>query len=205
MEKGRNVEQDIINAARNVFQERGFKEATMRDIAAKANINMAMLHYYFRSKDNLFYLVFDETFKILSSKIVHIITDEKIDLFEKIRIIVNEYTSFFDKNPHLPAFIMGEIIRNPDIIGKRMKGSIDPVLTLKVFADQLQDQHEKGVIRHISVYSLLLNIISLCVFPPLAKSVYNEVAGIDQYHLKEVSETRKKELADFIINAIKIK
>jgi TetR/AcrR family transcriptional regulator len=205
MEKGRNVEQDIINAARSIFQERGFKEATMRDIAAKANINMAMLHYYFRSKDNLFYLVFDETFKILYNRIILIITSEKIDLFEKIRVIVDEYTSFFEKNPHLPSFIMGEIIRNPEIIGKRMKGSLDPVLTTKILADQLQEQYEKGIIRKTSVFSLLINIISLCVFPALAKSVYNEVSGIDPYHLKEANDERKKELADFIINALKIK
>jgi len=75
MRQNRNVEQDIVEAARKVFQEKGYKEATMRDIAAEANINMAMLHYYFRSKDNLFYIVFDEAFKMLYIEIIKIITN----------------------------------------------------------------------------------------------------------------------------------
>jgi TetR/AcrR family transcriptional regulator len=204
MEKTRNVEQDIIDAARNVFQKNGFKEATMRDIANEASINLAMVHYYFRSKDNLFYIIFDEAFRMLYEKITHIITNEKLDIFEKIRITVSEYLSFFNTNPQIPMFIVREIIRNPEKIGDRLKISINPIPTFKHFADQLQDAYEKGVIRQTSAFSLVLNIISLCVFPVLAKSVIIQVSGIAAVEMEAISENRKKEVADFIINSIRI-
>jgi len=70
MKHDRNTEQDIILAAQKVFQEKGYKEATMRDIAAEANINMAMVHYYFRCKENLFFLVLDEAFRLLVEEIL---------------------------------------------------------------------------------------------------------------------------------------
>jgi TetR/AcrR family transcriptional regulator len=204
MKNLRNVEQDIIDAARKVFQEKGYRGATMRDIASEANINMAMLHYYFRSKDNLFYMVFDDAFRMLYQKIDQIITDEKIDIFEKIRIIVSEYISFFDINPYLPQFIMGEVIRNPEKIGQRIRSTINPLVTFKVFSDQLQEQHKKGTIREISVYSLVLKIISLCVFPALARSVISEIIGFETIDMAKSMEISKTEVSDFIINSIKI-
>ncbi|HPT20517.1 MAG TPA: TetR/AcrR family transcriptional regulator [Bacteroidales bacterium] len=204
MEKTRNVEQDIIEAARKVFQKNGFREATMRDIANEANINLAMVHYYFRSKDNLFYIVFDEAFRMLYEKITKIITNEKLDIFEKIRILVNEYISFFNKNPQIPLFIVREIIRNPEEIGDRMKININPVPTFNHFACQLQEEYEKGTIRKISALSLVINIISLCVFPALAKSIIINVSGLTEVEMEAIAESRKKEVADFIINSIRV-
>jgi TetR/AcrR family transcriptional regulator len=204
MKNLRNVEQDIIEGARKVFQEKGYKGATMRDIASEANINMAMLHYYFRSKDNLFYLVFDDAFRVLYHKIHQIITDDRIDLFEKIRIIVSEYISFFEINPYLPQFIMGEVIRNPEKVGQRIRSTINPEETFKVFSDQLREQYEKGIIREISVYSLILKIISLCVFPALARSVISEIIDVETVEMVKYIEISKSEVSDFIINSIKI-
>lgn len=203
-EKSRNVEQDIIDAAHKVFQRNGYKETTMRDIASEANINMAMLHYYFRSKDNLFFMVFDDAFNLLYQKIDQIITNGKMDLFEKIRIIVSEYISFFETNPHLPLFIMGEVIRNPEKIGQRIKCRIDPIQTFKIFSDQLQAEYKNGSIREISAFLLILNIISLCVFPALAKSVISEINGFEPVYSDSTIENRKKEVAEFILNSIKI-
>lgn len=204
MEKGRNVEQDIIDAAHKVFQKNGYKETTMREIASEANINMAMLHYYFRSKDNLFYMVFDDAFGLLYKKIDQIITNDKIDIFEKIRIIVSEYISFFETNPYLPLFIMGEVIRNPEKISQRIKCKINPKLTFKLFSDQLQSEYIKGTIREITAYSLILNVLSLCVFPALARAVINGINDFETTYLESDIEARKMEVTDFIINSIRI-
>lgn len=203
MRQNRNVEQDIIDAARKVFHEKGYKESTMRDIAAEANINMAMLHYYFRSKDNLFYLVFDEAFKMLYSDVIKILSNNELDLFEKIRTIVSEYITFFSEKPYLPQFIMGEIIRNPEKIGERMQRNTNLIVAFRIFTEQLKKECEKGTIQQISALSLILNIISLCVFPAVARPLINEVVGVEIAAYDVANEARKKEVADFIIKAIK--
>ena len=149
MRQNRNVEQDIIEAARKVFQEKVYKEATMRDIAAEANINMAMLHYYFRSKDNLFYIVFDEAFKLLYSEIIKILSDDEMDLFQKIRTIVSQYITFFGEKPYLPHFIMGEVIRNPEKIGERMQRNTNLIVAFRIFSEQMKMEYEKGTIQQI--------------------------------------------------------
>ena len=48
------TEQQILEAARKIFREKGFEGARMQEIADAAKINKAMLHYYFRSKELLF-------------------------------------------------------------------------------------------------------------------------------------------------------
>jgi len=203
MKKSRNVEEEIIHAARKMFHEKGYKEATMRDIAAEANINMAMLHYYYRSKDNLFFIIFDEAFRSLYEKIIKIITDQYMDIFQKIRLITSEYIRFFDNNPTIPQFITGEAIRNPEIIGKRMKSIMDPVFTYEVFKDQLQKEIQKGTIRPISALSLVLNILSLCIFPAIAKPILKEFIDDNLTEMNIIIESREKDVADFIINSIK--
>ena len=60
MELGTETEAKIIQAATEVFLEKGKDGARMQEIAQKANINKALLHYYFRSKDKLYETVFRE-------------------------------------------------------------------------------------------------------------------------------------------------
>lgn len=204
MDKSRDVEKEIVEAARRVFHSKGFKEATMRDIAAEANINLAMLHYYFRSKDNLFLIVFDESFRRLYEKIAKSISDPEWSVFDKIRMITNEYLSFFQNEPSLPPFIIGEVIRNPEKIGKRLRQIVDPQNTFKAFAEQLQKECMEGKIRPVSAFTLLLNTLSLCVFPAISKSVMQELLEYDEITMKKLLDDRKKEVAEFIINAIKI-
>lgn len=200
----RNTEQDIINAARKVFQEKGFKEATMRNIADEAKINMAMLHYYFRSKENLFYIVFDEVFSQLYEQVIKVLSSEEFDIFEKIRNIVNEYISFFVEKPYIPHFIMGEIIRNPERIGGRMSRNISTQFAYYTFSMQLKAEQERGVIRPTSALELLINTISLCIFPVVAKPLFTEVMGIDTEAYNSMIEERKKTVADLLINSIRV-
>lgn len=204
MKQERNTEQAIIEAACKIFQEKGFKEATMRDIAAVANINMAMVHYYFRSKEKLFFLVLNEAFSFLLEKVIKILTNDQLDIFEKIRAIVGEYITFFAEKPYLPQFLMGEVIRNPERIGKQMLKNISFLNVFRTFSDQLEKEYEKGTIQHISALSLLLNIISLCVFPAIVKPVVCKELNFDSTIFDHLIEGRKTDVADFIIKAIKI-
>lgn len=204
MKKIRNVEQDIIDAAKKVFQEKGYKAATMRDIATQANINLAMLHYYYRSKDNLFYLVFDESFHMLYENLSANIAASEFDVFTKIRIIVREYISFFNNQPHLPPFIVGEIIRNPEKISKRLLENSQSAQIFRVFSVQLQKEFEAGTIKQISAFSLVMNILSLCVFPAIARPISQEIFSLDNASMDAILEARKDEVADFIINAISV-
>ena len=99
---------------------------------------------------------------------------------------------------------MGEMIRNPEWIRKRMVQNMSFLIVFRTFSEQVEKEYEKGTIQHISALSLLLNIMSLCVFPAIAKPIVQDNSDAAKTSVFDlVIENRKTEVADFIIKAIK--
>ncbi len=69
MAKDKKTEDQIIEAAHKVFQEEGYAGARMQKIADTANINKGLLHYYFKSKDKLFFTIFSTAVEKMLGKI----------------------------------------------------------------------------------------------------------------------------------------
>jgi len=86
-----SAEQKIIEAARKLFTEKSFDAVKTRDIANEAGINLALLNYYFRSKEKLFEIVMQENMQKFFQSIVGIINDEETTIREKVELLVNRY------------------------------------------------------------------------------------------------------------------
>ncbi len=84
-------EEKIKEAARGIFTQKGFLATTIRDIAAEANLNVAAINYYFRSKEKLFEFIMDETIGRLFNKIEPVLNNENMGVDEKIEICVGYY------------------------------------------------------------------------------------------------------------------
>ena len=108
----KNTETLILDTARQIFIEKGFDGARMQEIADKAGINKALLHYYYRSKQKLFEAIFDESFKKIIPRIFEFMSSSK-SLEFKIEQFVSSYIDILIENPHLPSFVLHELNRNP--------------------------------------------------------------------------------------------
>src|SRR5271156_3051845 len=102
------AEQRILAAAKKVFLLKGMDGARMQDIADEAGINKALLHYYFRSKEKLFEVIFREAMDQLFPRIIGILNADK-PLFDKIESFCGEYVGMLLNNPYLPMFVMNEV------------------------------------------------------------------------------------------------
>jgi AcrR family transcriptional regulator len=197
-----DTEQKILNAAIDVFQSKGMDGARMQEIADKAKINKAMLHYYYRSKQKLFEAVFKSAINLMLPKIVKIIdTDEH--LFDKIRSFTTNYISFITKHAFIPAFIINELNRNPEIIKEVFSNKFDSNVEEKL-VNQINDLVEKGEIVPIKPEQLLLDVVSLSIFPIIAKPLLGSVLQKDVTAYNQLIEERKTHVAEFIINSIKV-
>ncbi len=203
MERNKDAEKDIINAAREVFHNKGFKGATMRDIASRANINLAMVNYYFRSKEKLFDIIIDETLETFYVKLAKSTGRNDIDIIKKIEIIINEYTDFFWGEPNLPLFLVGELIRNPDKLTARFKKIVNKSNVFKNFQKQLSDKTKDGTIKQVGAFPILLNILSLVTFPLIAMPLIKEIHGSEITINETMVALRKREIVELIINSIK--
>ena len=201
MIKDKNTEGQILTAAKNVFQRKGMDGSRMQEIANEAGINKAMLHYYYRSKQLLFEAVFKSAFSLLAPQLNTILNDDS-SIEEKIKNFTHNYITFILKHPYLPNFIIQELNRNPEFIEKIKQNKAFP--NLDKFKKQVNTEIEKGIIRPIKAEQLFINIMSLNIFPFVAKPLIKAFADVDDKMYKQLIEDRKIEVADFIINAIKI-
>ncbi len=196
-----NTEEKIIRAAKKVFMQHGMAGARMQCIADEAGINKALLHYYFRSKEKLFSIVFQKAVKESIPQIVKVFNTEA-HLFDKIRKFVREYLEFIGENPYLPMFIMHELASRPE----HLQALLESIkIDIDFITKNIEEEIEKGTIIPIKPSHLMVNIISLCVFPVVAKPMISRffVPNGNNDAYDQFLEERKEVVADFVINSIK--
>lgn len=200
-EKLENTEIEILNAAKEIFQQKGMDGARMQEIADKAKINKALLHYYYRSKQLLFEAVFKSAFSLLAPQLNKVLNDDS-DLFEKITKFTDSYITFVIKHPYLPNFVIQELNKNPDFVMKLRAQENFP--TIDKFKQQVTDAIKEGIIKPIEAEQLFINIIALNLFPFLGEPLLMALLNVDKKSYTQLLQDRKAHVADFIINAIKI-
>lgn len=199
--KTENTETEILIAAKEIFQQKGMAGARMQEIADKAKINKALLHYYYRSKQLLFEAVFKSAFSMLAPQLNKVLNDDS-DLFEKIRKFTENYVSFVIKHPYLPNFVVQELNKNPEFVQKLRSEKNFP--SIEKFKLQVSDAINQGIIKPIEAEQLFINIISLNIFPFIGEPLLMALVNVDKESYNKILENRKTEVAEFIINSIKI-
>lgn len=199
-EKQKNTEKEILDAAKDVFQTKGMTGARMQEIADKAGINKAMLHYYYRSKRLLFDAVFKNAFSLLAPQLNAILNDDST-VEEKVENFTHNYISFMAKHPYLPNFVIQELNRNPGFIEEIQESSAFP--SLDKFNTEVEKEVEAGILKPIDGKQLFVHIISLNIFPFVATPLIKGFLKLSDEAFKEMIEARKTEVSRFIINSIK--
>lgn len=194
------TEEKIFNAARIVFQKKGFSGARMQEIADEAGINKAMLHYCFKNKQLLFEAVFMNAFGQLAPQINEIFNSNE-SVFDKIKKFTFSYITFVIKNPFLPPFVVQEMNNNPEFVLKFFTNENRPKPDL--FLSQIEIEIQKGIIKPINPKQLLLDILSMTIFPFAAQTMVKGLVHISDSEFNLMMEERKSLIAEQIINSIK--
>ena len=198
--KDPSTEEKILIAAREVFMQKGFDGARMQEIADVAGINKALLHYYFRSKDKLFKAVFEYAIQKLFPSMMQIFSSQG-SLSEKIRRFFDIHAGFLIENPLVPRFIVHEMSAHPErlqVFFAYFK-NLDPY---QKFDKLIRESISLGEIREIEPIQLLLNLVSLSVFPVLAGPMLSGALDLNEEEYRAILEKRKVHAADFVIRAI---
>ena len=199
--KDKSAGDRILAAAKKVFMTKGMAGARMQDIADEAGINKALLHYYYKDKEKLFELILMEEAQKFFPKI-NMIFQSELPLFEKIEKFVNEYIDEMVENPYLPWFVMNEINRDPDQFMYKIWGKNNLPKPAK-FLEQIEQEVKKGTIKRISPLHLLLNLLSMTIFPFVAKPMIIRNLKMDELQFRQTIEERRKEIPRFIIDSIR--
>ena len=204
MELGnKNTEQIILEAAEKLFLDKGFAATKTTEIAQEAGVNHAMLHYYFRTKENLFNKIFENKTQYFLSSFSTAFSQE-LPFREKIKLSVETHFDFIGTNPKLPMFIMREIVSNKEkreYLLQFFQQEIIPKVstTLNKLTQTIKDEAEKGNIQPVDPIDLILNIASLNVFAYITGQVFFDA---DKVGLKAYLEQRKKNNVEVILRSL---
>ena len=195
-----STEQKIFDAAHEVFVQKGMDGAKMQEIADRAGINKALLHYYYRSKDKLYEAVARAVIGRAAPMISQLIESDK-PLEEKIRHFIEFYISIISKNPFIPLFIISEINKHPDHFFEKILPAELP--KPQIFIRQVEEEIAAGRIRAVNPKHLVINIVSMCVFPFIAKPMARFALGLNSAELKLFLEERKEQVTEFVLASLR--
>ena len=197
-EKELSTEEKILISASKVFTEKGFSGARTRDIAEEAGINLALLNYYFRSKEKLFEQVMKAKIVLLFGQILPIITDEKTTLEEKIDLTTEKYIDILSKNPNLPVFVISEIQKKNSELT-----SIIPIR--KVFNNSSLIKQIKEKRPDMNPLHFLVSFLGMTIFPFVAKPIFNAFQIIKDDEFQQFIEERRKLIPVWVKTLLELK
>lgn len=198
-----STEEKIKNAARKVFTQKGYSGTKTRDIAKEAGINLALLNYYFRSKEKLFDIIMLESFQEFMKSMISVFNDEKTSLEKKIESMVSNYIDLLIKQPDIPLFVLSELRNNPNELIKKM--SLDNNLMKSFFMKQIQQAIKEEKIANISPVHFFMNMMSLTVFPFVASPMLKNLGDLQQKDFDKLMQERKKLIPKWIKATMKVK
>jgi AcrR family transcriptional regulator len=174
--------------------------ARMQDIADEAGINKALLHYYFKSKEKLFEMIFKEASSAFFPKLTGIIESDQ-SLSEKIEHFCSAYIDMLLQNPFLPLFILNEAAKQPEHFRKKFWKNREQVF--ENFVTQLAADMQKKKIKSVNPAHLFMNMISMCIFPFIAKPMWMMSTGMSETGFNAFILERKKIIPKLINDSIK--
>ena len=191
-----NSEERIKAAARKVFHQKGYAGTRTRDIAEEAGINHAMVNYYFRSKEKLFGIVMLETMTFFFKGVSTILNNENTSLEQKIEQVVAKYIDLLLEEPELPTFVFNEVRTNPEPFIEN--SPIYKALQNSVLARQYSEAVARGEVSEPNLLQMVLNVISLVIFPFITQPILIALNKIDNDQYKALILERKKLIPQWI-------
>lgn len=198
-----NTEEKILAAAEKEFFEKGYAGARTASIAEAAGVTHAMLHYYFRTKDKLFDRIVESKIGMLRDIMLGSVGDPSIPLFEKLKMAIEQHLDFIAANPGLPQFMINEVFGRPDkmpIVIEKMKRHTP--LMVESLQHQIDEYAQRGLCRSVDAATLILDIVSLNIFPFTAMPMANPLLGGMMDDREAFVERRKKENVETIMRKL---
>lgn len=198
-----NMEEQILLVAKELFMQYGYEGVSTTQVAKAVGCNQALVHYYYRTKQNLFKIICQQEIQKML-KILADIPQEDISFENFIEKIIEAQIGFLKNNPDAPFFIIGELRHNSEVLkmmrelfsefGKEIVGKIRMFVQMK---------QSKGELKDISIEDLLIDIVSLDVMSFVGQVLFTQILKMDSQTQEVFLERRKTHIKKLILSSIK--
>jgi len=197
------TERAIFDAALAVFARDGRHGARMQAIADAAEINKAMLHYYFCDKETLYEEVFAFTMGRFMASFDTSLRDAPT-FEETLRAFIEEYVEFVRSNEDAMRLMVNENLAGGTLLGEHLReleqsGDAPP----QILAEQIEHAAEAGTIRSVDPHHTVVSVISTCLFFFVAKPTVQMMHPDAGEDWEAFVESRKDHLFDLIYQGLR--
>jgi TetR/AcrR family transcriptional regulator len=198
------LEEAILEVAEKLFLEKGFALTSTTEIAKEVGCNQALVHYYFRTKDNLFNVIFEQKFKTFFQGVFEMKTMGNLSFQDKLRHIIETHFDLLRKNPKMPALILNELSRRPDQLEElREKLHTLPEQLFAELEKDLKVEIEQGNIRDISLMDIFVSMLSLNIALFIIMPVAEKMLQINEIQKEFMITHRRSENVEFILKSLR--
>src|SRR4051794_30920511 len=188
----------IINTAERLFSTKGFDGTSVRDIADEAGVNIAMISYYFGSKEKLMEALFERRSSDISIRVENLLQDAQLDPFDKMSSLVEGYIEkVMEKQPFFKIMMCEQVInKNPviiQLINDSKKRNAEAISKL------IKDGQAKGVFKkEVDILMLINSLTGSVTQTMLTKDYYKEYYGLQSIPEDQFVDQLKQKLRNHI-------
>ncbi len=199
-------EELILEAAEQVFVEKGLSGARMQEIADRAGINKTLLHYYFRTKENIFSRILRQVFSTFLQKIDASIPDDA-PFPAALRMFIDSFVDYIAGHPKIPMFVMQELSRGGGIVSEVLAGTLDRISFPNRFLKLISQEVEAGKLEAVDPAQTVITVLGSCIYyfvaEPIIRAVLSKVQPDLTYDRAAFVASRKEEIFKVIYYGLK--
>lgn len=196
-----NTEEQIFRAAEEEFLEKGYALTKLSNIAKRAEVNHAMIHYYFRSKQNLFNMVFEKKLSVFSELLSTF--DKSRSFAQNLDNMLDAHFNFLKENPKLLSFVMREVTSDKSHL-ELLKKILEPKLkrVYQTVNSALEKEHKEGRAVNTTAKNLMMDIISLNATTILIFNTWQRAGISTEEEVGLFIQERKKHIKRMILASL---
>lgn len=192
-----STELHIKNKAKELFFVHGQLNATTQEIADYAKVNRTLVNYYFRSKKNLFRVVYVELMTEMKSNLATVYTSE-VGFHLKIDQLIDCLFDFRINYPYMEIFNIQETQK----LNNNKETIVQPKATRELieFLKEIEKEMEKGTIKKYEPVDFIINVISMVSFPIVMRPIFSEIFALKKEDYDALLRERKDVIKKLIFN-----
>lgn len=180
------TEEQIKEAVKELLFKEGKFNATTQEIADAAGVNRTLINYYFRSRNNLFNLIFEEAIK-REEELRETILFSELPFKQKVETYIEESTKQAIEYPYRETYIVSKINE-----GSLYKEERDWSNFIERFFNELREEINKGNVENIEPFQFVLNLVSLISFPMFIRPMFQKSMKIQDQDFDRIINERKE-------------
>lgn len=164
----------IIEKAEELFATQGYEGTTVRDIADAAGVNLAMISYYFGSKEKLLEALFMERMNATRHRIEAVVNNQSLTPFQKIETLIDEYITRVEEKEAFYKIMLSEQVINKNTVVMKLLKELKLTYARLISSVIEEGQKQKIFRKDVDIVLMLTTMTGTVMFMLINKDYYRE-------------------------------